>query len=249
MKISSKPSMTLWTMYSQYNCTEICFVTGGGYFMKNKLSVLVSIFVFIILSYIWVVSIDIVGIQNVNKDVIVTITVGLLLVGLILLIYKSIKRKFKLDYVWVQRSILIAVFDILTVIVAYFFALLIRHDFDFGLIGFKYLSAYLWSIPSMCILTVLVFYACKLYHSIWRFASSIELYRMIKAYLIFIPAFLLIVVAAQVNMPRSYWIIGYVLSFIIHTGLRFSYRFISQFLNYNSQKKIVKRMIKIIVRM
>jgi FlaA1/EpsC-like NDP-sugar epimerase len=48
---------------------------------------------------------------------------------------------------------------------------------------------------------------------------------VMKAYLVLIPAYVVVVFLSGVRMPRSYYAIGVVLNFCLTTGMRFSYRF------------------------
>ena len=63
-----------------------------------------------------------------------------------------------------MHKILLLVFsDVLTVLAAYFMALLLRFDFVFSSIPTEYIVAYAWSMPFWIISTIVVFYLCRLY--------------------------------------------------------------------------------------
>lgn len=62
-----------------------------------------------------------------------------------------------------------------------FTALLLRFDFVFSSIPEEYLMGYLWSMPFWIISTIVIFYICRLYHSIWRLASVAELQMILIA--------------------------------------------------------------------
>ena len=125
---------------------------------------------------------------------------------------------------WLIRAMVLGVMDVLTVLAAYFFALLLRFDFHYAAIDRKYLLEYLHSMPIWCVATILVFYIFRLYHSIWSFASVAELWQIIKAYVTLAAALLLYLVVMGVGMPRSYYIIGILINFCLTVGMRFSYR-------------------------
>ena len=69
---------------------------------------------------------------------------------------------------WMNKILLLVFFDVLTVLAAYFMALLLRFDFVFSSIPTEYIVAYAWSMPFWIISTIVVFYLCRLYHSIWN---------------------------------------------------------------------------------
>ena len=129
-------------------------------------------------------------------------------------------------WTWVQKAFLIAFLDGLIILAAYLMALLLRFDFIFSRIPREYVEGYIWSMPYWIAITIVVFYGCRLYHSVWRLASISELQMSIVAYVILIPAYTFGTLFMKLQMPRSYYFMGYVLSFLLTTGLRFSFRFL-----------------------
>lgn len=127
---------------------------------------------------------------------------------------------------WVHKASLIAFLDMLIILAAYLMALILRFDFVFSRIPREYLEGYMWSMPYWVASTIVVFYGCKLYHSVWRLASISELRMSIVAYMILIPVYAAGMLFMKLQMPRSYYFIGYTLSFLLTTGLRFSFRFL-----------------------
>ena len=127
---------------------------------------------------------------------------------------------------WVLRALFICGLDVLSILGAYFFALLLRHDFLFSAIDPRFLEGYIESIPLWCVLTVTVFYFCRLYHSIWRQVSISELETIMRAYVLLIPIYYAAAKLIGLQMPRSYYPMGMILNFMLTTGIRFSYRFL-----------------------
>ena len=126
---------------------------------------------------------------------------------------------------WVKTMILV-LFDAITVSAVYLFALLLRFDFNYLEIPKRYIQGYTHTILPWIAVTVGIFVVTRLYHSIWTLASVAELLAVVKAYILLIPAYVLVSVIMQVRMPRSYYIMGFVLSFCCTTAIRFSYRVI-----------------------
>ncbi len=123
-----------------------------------------------------------------------------------------------------EKTLLLGFLDIITVAMAYFVALYLRHDFRISEIPAEYITGYMHSIVPWVGVSVVVFALCKLYRSILTLASVAELMAVIKAYLILLPIYGLLIWLLKMDMPRSYYAMGYVLSFCMTTGLRFSYR-------------------------
>ena len=139
------------------------------------------------------------------------------------------EQKKKKDYVWMRRAIMLVFLDMISIMVSYLVALLLRFDFIFSSIPREYLDGYLWSIPYWVIITVVVFYGMRLYHSIWRFAGLDEAKRIVEAYIILIFLYAAGIFVMDLNMPKSYYFVGYVFSFLLMTGLRFGYRLIRSY--------------------
>lgn len=129
-------------------------------------------------------------------------------------------------WTWVQKAFLIAFLDILIILASYMMALILRFDFLFSRIPREYVEGYMWSMPYWIAATIVVFYGCRMYHSVWRLASISELQMSIVAYIILIPVYAAGMFFMRLQMPRSYYFVGYILSFMLTTGLRFSFRFL-----------------------
>ena len=138
----------------------------------------------------------------------------------------STNRKHANTQRW-EKTLLLGLADAITIALAYFMALYLRFDFSISKIVNsepQYLNGYLSSIGPWIILSIVVFAFCKLYKSILSLASVAELFAVMKAYIFLIPVYAALMLVMRLDMPRSYYAIGYVLSFCMTTGLRFSYR-------------------------
>ena len=131
------------------------------------------------------------------------------------------------------RTTLLVIYDILAVNAAYFLALFLRFDASYNSIPQNYLNVYLVTAPVYTVVALLIFWAFKLYSSIWRYASFVELMRLIEANLV--------TAAVQVigtilymragtggvsRMPLSFYVWGALLQLILMGAARFAYRFI-----------------------
>ena len=128
----------------------------------------------------------------------------------------------------VRRALIIGVLDAVSVACSFFLALWLRFDFRFGAINPAFLQGYLDTVLIWCVAAVAVLLAFNLYSSIWRFVSADELFRIIGAYAVMLLLELLWICVFGVTMPRSYYVLGLMFSFICTVFLRFSYRLLRE---------------------
>ena len=127
---------------------------------------------------------------------------------------------------WQIIAMFLVLYDIFAVSAAYFLALWIRFDFVYSRIDRDCLQAYLAFLPIYVMVSLVIFYAFRLYNSIWRFASYYELIRILGASLITSAFHTIAITAFFHRMPASYYLFGAILQFGLLTAVRFSYRFI-----------------------
>ena len=137
------------------------------------------------------------------------------------------KRK---DYVWMRKAFVLLFFDVISIMASYMAALLLRFDLIFSNIPRGYLTGYIWSMPYWVIISIVVFYGMRLYHSIWMFAGIDEAKRIVQSYMILLVFYGVGIFAMDLRMPRSYFLVGYVFSIMCTVGLRFGYRLLRSYL-------------------
>ncbi len=121
------------------------------------------------------------------------------------------------------------VYDIMAISISYFFALWIRFDGVFSEIPTKYLDPYVNFLPIYIIVSLVVFYAMRMYHSVWEYVSIREMMRAaIGSVAVSVIHITLITVLFQ-RMPISYYLIGTGLQLLLLLAARFSYRIFSAF--------------------
>lgn len=130
----------------------------------------------------------------------------------------------KLDIDSIRKIIVMILFDIVSVAGSFFMALWIRHDFSVGEIDAKYIVTFSETILIWCAAAVVVFAAFKLYNRIWSFASVEELFRILLAYVVLIVFGAVFSVALKLDMPKSYYVFGVILSIASTIVIRFAYR-------------------------
>lgn len=127
-------------------------------------------------------------------------------------------------------------YDFLAICLAQFGALWLRFDLRYSMIPKVYLANMYHMAPYMAVIVIVVLWRFRLYQSIWRFASFVELVRIIgAATVISLVRLALILCGVFGRMPVSYYIVGWGLSICLLTLVRFGYRAIL-LLRANSHK-------------
>ena len=126
---------------------------------------------------------------------------------------------------WVLRMVMLMILDVISVAGAYLSALLLRFDLRWSNLSLELLENYEKFLWPWMIVTVLFFFAGRLYHSIWSQVSVTELEMIIVTYLALLPAYLVILWIGGLLLPRSVYVMGYILNFCLTCANRFSYRF------------------------
>ncbi|MDY5895506.1 MAG: nucleoside-diphosphate sugar epimerase/dehydratase [Oscillospiraceae bacterium] len=134
-------------------------------------------------------------------------------------------KKFHIEH-WYIMSILLAVYDIMAVNVSYFLALLFRFDGFFSQIPDYYVRAYVKFIPIYTILCLVIFYASKMYQSVWQYASFNELAHTCIGSTVASLLHILLITVIYYRMPISYYLWGSCFQMILLVAARFSYRFL-----------------------
>ena len=146
-----------------------------------------------------------------------------------------------------NRAVLLAFMDALIISVSYLIALILRFDLLFSQIPRNYIEGYIWSMPFWIAATIVVFYAFRLYHSVWRLAGITEVGVMISAHLVLLIVYGAGILFMHLHMPRAYYFMGYILSFCLTTGMRFSYRLLRAYSNRNPRFDSAKEQDRIMV--
>ena len=146
---------------------------------------------------------------------------------------RFVRRDKKIEH-WHIVAGYMMLYDLVAVNGAYFLSLWLRFDCSVSVIPDDYLQAYLQFIPFYSVFCIAVFWALKLYQSMWRFASFNELKRITFACAITtvfntvgtIISYLLVPDRQFGRMTISYFVFGAIIQFGLVVAIRFSYRFI-----------------------
>lgn len=122
------------------------------------------------------------------------------------------------------RIILLLLIDCILVNLALFLALFLRFGFE-DAIPDQYMQAYIHLIPWWTVLAIGSIYLFRLYHRMWQYASLGELYGIVKAassgMLVLV---LLIYTMPLPHLPRSVYILGWMMTIILVGGSRLTWR-------------------------
>ena len=126
---------------------------------------------------------------------------------------------------WVKMAILLNVYDIAVIIGSYFLALWFRFDCIFSGIPAKYLAPYQQYILIHAAVSVAIFWIFRLYRAIWRFASYVELFRVVISSIISGVVNLALMRVLVGRMPISYYVFGLAFQTFFMIAARFGFRF------------------------
>ena len=126
---------------------------------------------------------------------------------------------------WWLRMAALVVADIVSIAASYALALILRFDFQIANIPMEHWEGFQRFLPTWIVVTLIVFYIFRLYHSIWNEVGIAELAMVSATYLVLLPIYLLIIWIGGRLLPRSCYIMGFVLNYMATGGIRFSYRF------------------------
>lgn len=122
------------------------------------------------------------------------------------------------------RISLLVIYDILIILLSEYMALLIRYEFHPEKIKQIYLTSLMNYSVINIIITILIFALFSLYESLWRYASVTELLNLTLACLVSSGVQLVGTYMLEYRMPRSYYILYFLLLLPMMMAGRFSYR-------------------------
>jgi len=137
-------------------------------------------------------------------------------------------RKSKFNYALLYRRTCLIVYDIISVIAASFLAILIRYEFAVDAIPAEFMLPIRNSLIINIVLTLGIFYAFRLYHSLWAFAGETEMQNLTVACFLASVVTALLLFLFKVGgqpVPSSYYFMYFFLLLMCIFGSRFSYRF------------------------
>ena len=142
---------------------------------------------------------------------------------------------------WGKMFIFI-IFDIIAVIMSAYLALELR--FDFGEIEIPYLANMLNYVYIDILITIIFFYIFKLYLNMWSYASINELVNIFYGCISSIIVEFIYRSFFVIALPRSYYLIKFILLVLFVSIVRYSYRFVKNiFENHKIRRNKINTMI------
>lgn len=120
-----------------------------------------------------------------------------------------------------RRIMLFVILDIIILILSSFLALALRFDFDIPSAYLNNMYAYLY-IDALLLIIIFVFY--RIYLNMWTYASIEELINIVLACFTYTLIEVIYKTIFKISMPRSYYLIEFILLVILISGTRYSYR-------------------------
>ncbi|MDP3385836.1 MAG: nucleoside-diphosphate sugar epimerase/dehydratase [Eubacteriales bacterium] len=142
------------------------------------------------------------------------------------------------------RNLFLLFADIILLALSVILAYMLRFDGTISAVNREVISQHLF-ITILIKLTV--FYFFKLYNSLWAYASVEELVQIVAGTLLAQGVVVIYLFFAQAPVPRSIFIIVWLIEVILLGGLRFSYRLVRKYKNEGNLfcKRIKKRVMVI----
>ncbi|MDE6607472.1 MAG: polysaccharide biosynthesis protein, partial [Lachnospiraceae bacterium] len=115
------------------------------------------------------------------------------------------KKRKPFNYQLLYRRACLVVYDILSVCMASALAIALRFlDEGMGAIPDYFLNTVSRMLPVNILITLLVFYIFRLYHSLWAFAGVNELQNVVVGYFCSAMVMTIIMVIFKMPIPKSY---------------------------------------------
>ena len=127
---------------------------------------------------------------------------------------------------WQVIALFLIIYDFAAVVISWFLALWLRFDGSFSRIPAQYFLPYRRFILPYALFCILVFALFRMYRSMWRFASFVELERTFVASFLTSLVHILAITLIFARMPISYYVLGTLFQFGFLIVIRFSYRFL-----------------------
>ena len=138
-------------------------------------------------------------------------------------------RKDKLQLL--VRRIFLIITDIILINGAVFLSLVMRFDISIASIPQEYIDKYILNVIPFTLITLVIFWCFRMYHSLWQYASIAELYKIVEACIVTELAHLCFTAFMGWMLPRSCYFTSGVFLIIAMSASRFMYRMIRQVIN------------------
>jgi FlaA1/EpsC-like NDP-sugar epimerase len=142
------------------------------------------------------------------------------------------------------RRIFLVITDIILINGSVFLSLIMRFEINIASVPEEYIQKYIVNVIPFTIVTLIIFWCFRMYHSLWQYASIAELYKIVEACVVAELAHLCVTSFMGWMLPRSCYFTSGVFLIVAMSASRFMYRFLRQLINeYRHTSEQLKIMI------
>ena len=142
------------------------------------------------------------------------------------------------------RRIFLVITDIILINGSVFLSLIMRFEINIASVPEEYIQKYIVNVIPFTIVTLIIFWCFRMYHSLWQYASIAELYKIVEACVVAEQAHLCVTSFMGWMLPRSCYFTSGVFLIVAMSASRFMYRLLRQLINeYRHTSEQVKIMI------
>ena len=142
------------------------------------------------------------------------------------------------------RRIFLVITDIILINGSVFLSLIMRFEINIASVPEEYIQKYIVNVIPFTIVTLIIFWCFRMYHSLWQYASIAELYKIVEACVVAELAHLCVTSFMGWMLPRSCYFTSGVFLIVAMSASRFMYRLLMQLINeYRHTSEQVKIMI------
>ncbi|MDD2190288.1 MAG: nucleoside-diphosphate sugar epimerase/dehydratase [Eubacteriales bacterium] len=143
------------------------------------------------------------------------------------------------------RIALLIIADIICINAAYIISFLLRFEFKFESdIFWGYFAVYANNIFLLTLIKLAIFWTFGLYRSLWRYAGTEELIRIVMTALTATAATIVYLEFSQQMFPRSIYIYSFILDIVFIGGVRFGYRILRELRNPGTLGRMLINILK-----
>ena len=135
-----------------------------------------------------------------------------------------------------RSTLVVMLADVLSLVIAGGFALLVRFDFSFEKIPQEYVDSFLRFLPWQILLTVVIFWLMHMYHFVWRTVSAHDVVRMVLPVIVANLSVFAVRSFLRAPMPRSVTVIELMGQLLLLIGSRCSLRLFAAFTQWMTQR-------------
>ena len=142
------------------------------------------------------------------------------------------------------RRIFLVITDIILINGSVFLSLIMRFEINIASVPEEYIQKYIVNVIPCTIVTLIIFWCFRMYHSLWQYASIAELYKIVEACVVAELAHLCVTSFMGWMLPRSCYFTSGVFLIVAMSASRFMYRLLRQLINeYRHTSEQLKIMI------